>query len=165
MFMKKSFVSFIFLALSAAISSVAFADDLSGSGYSTKGVRAQGAAIKGQVIDIRQINIDASPMASNSGKAVGAIIGAAAGAGLAGKNNYAKVAAGALGGVLGGVLGSSVADNTANQAGIEVIVATEKGEAVVISQSVSDGANFNIGDNVWVVKSGGAIRAVRRNYM
>jgi outer membrane lipoprotein SlyB len=154
----------LLIAVLTALSAAGCATSgLSGSDYSTQGVRQAGSAIKGTVIDVRKINITASNTASNVGKGAGAVIGGAAGAGIAGKNNYAKVVAGTLGAVLGGVAGDKITDHVANQAGVEVIVATEKGGTVVLSQSTSDGANFNIGDNVWVVTSGGAVRAVRRN--
>ena len=138
------------------------AGDLSGSGYSQQGVRQQGTATKGEIIDVRKVNIDPSNTASNVGKTAGAVIGGAAGAGMAGDNTFAKIAAGTLGGLLGGVVGDTVTEKTANQGGVEVIVVTDKGEALVITQSASDGANFAIGDNVWVVKSGNSIRVTKR---
>jgi outer membrane lipoprotein SlyB len=162
--MKKNFLGLVFIAIVVGNSmSFAKAGDLSGSGYSTQGVRSAGSAVKGEVIDVRKINIDPSQTASVVGKTAGAVIGGAIGAGVVGNNNYAKVAAGTLGGLFGGVLGDTIADKTANQTGVEVIVATERGDAVVISQSASDGASFAIGDAVWVVRSGNAVRAVRRS--
>lgn len=138
------------------------AADLSSSGYGIQTVRTQGTAIKGEVIDIRKINIDPSNNASNVGKIAGAVIGGAAGAGVAGNNNFARIAVGALGGLVGGVAGDKITDKIANQSGVEVIVATEKGDALVVIQSVSDGSTFVIGDNVWVIKSGNSVRVTKR---
>lgn len=160
--MKKNLLVCVSIALSLGSISIANADDLSGSGYSQQGIRQSGTAVKGEVIDVRSINIDPSQTASTVGKTAGAIIGAATGAGVAGHNTYAQIAAGTLGGLFGGVVGDKAVDLLSNQRGTEVIVATDKGEAIVITQSASDGAVFTIGEAVWVVKSGNAVRAVRR---
>lgn len=153
----------LIFSLAVFLSMNCFADDLSSSGYATNGVRQQGTAIKGEVIDVHQINIDPSPTATVVGKSAGAIIGGALGAGLSGKNTYTKIAVGTLSGLLGGVIGDLTTDKVASQKGVEVIVATEKGEVVVITQSISDGNSLSLGDQVWVVRSGNAVRAIRRN--
>lgn len=159
--MKKFMIAMV-AVVGLMMSVVGFAQDISSSGYGYDNVRQSGSGVPGTVIEVRKVNIGPSQTAVMAGRISGAAIGGAVSAAATGNNTLLKIAATALGGVGGGIVGDKAADFFGSQEGLEIMVETN-GRVTVVTQSLSDGNQFYVGDNVWLINSGGSYRIVHRS--
>ncbi len=129
-------------------------DSLTGDTYS-RGEAGQAQSVsKGRITSIRPVKIE-------GGNSAGMLVGGLAG-GLLGSNigqGRASNTAGAVGGALvGGALGSHAQQSMGSRNGIEIMVRLDQGGSLAVVQQVSANEQFQVGDRVSVLSSGGRSR-------
>jgi outer membrane lipoprotein SlyB len=127
---------------------VSCASGLGGSTYSRDEVRKVQTVEKGEVIMIREVQIEGtkSPFGAIAGGVMGYALGSAIGGG-AGKT-IAK-AGGAVGGALAG---AAAEEGLTRQKGQEITVKLDSGEVVAIVQGIEKNDTFDEGDRVQVLR-------------
>lgn len=129
---------------------------LGSADYSSRSARGAGSVEACRVIQMRDVRISPEQGISK-GAGYGAILGGLAG-GVLDKNHYGGAA---LGGTLGGIVGQEVA--TATVPGEELIVLTDQGQRVIVSQSVDPAHQLEVGSPCWLVRDNEAVRVINRN--
>ena len=127
--------------------------DISRDENTRSGTLGEGRVQTGQIIHVRNVSIEPTHTAQNTGTSIGAIVGAFIGH-EAGKNNSLAVA---LGGVVGGVVGNITTDIVAHDTAQELIVQKSDGAVMVLTQAGSD---MREGDPVYIVESVGKKRVI-----
>lgn len=124
----------------------------SGSQYRRDAALQSGDVAEGTVIQVRKVVLQSTAYARNVGTAAGGAIGAAAGASL-GKGN-GKLVRAILGGVIGAGVGQATGEAISERVSGEIVLQIDNGKKMYIVQE--DGLQFQKGDRVIVLKSGGA---------
>lgn len=129
-------------------------DSLTGDTYSRNEARQTQSVSRGRITSIRPVKIE-------GGNQAGTLVGGLAG-GLLGSNiGHGRSAhtAGAVGGALvGGALGSHAEQAMSSRNGLEIIVRLDQGGSIAVVQEVSRREQWNVGDRVRVLNSGGRTR-------
>jgi outer membrane lipoprotein SlyB len=129
-------------------------DTLTGDTYSRNEARQAQTVSKGRITSIRPVKIE-------GGNQAGTLVGGLAG-GLLGSNighGRSSHTAGAVGGALvGGALGSHAEQAMTSRNGIEITVRLDQGGSIAVVQEVSPREQWNVGDRVRVLNSGGRTR-------
>lgn len=124
------------------------APKLGGSDYAMADVGANSTSLKGSIISMRVININASqPNQPGVGAGVGAVSGAVLGSTI-GKGKGSVVSA-VAGGLLGGVGGHFAEQALTSQEGFEYTVQLDNGEVKTIAQGAEP--RMSVGQRVIVV--------------
>ncbi len=122
------------------------APKLGGSDYSMADVGANSASLRGSIVALRVININASqPNQPGVGAAVGAASGAVIGNVVSNHGPFTTLA----GGLLGGVGGHFAEQALTSQEGIEYTVQLDNGEVSTIAQGAEP--RMSVGQRVIVV--------------
>lgn len=124
----------------------------SGGEYRRDAALQSGEVTEGTIIQVRKVILQSTTYARNVGTAAGGAIGAAAGASL-GKGN-GKLVRGILGGVIGAGVGMATGEALSERVSGEIVLQMDSGKKVYIVQE--DGMQFQKGERVLVLKSGGA---------
>ncbi len=124
------------------------ASSMSGSAYSRKEARRVQTVDKGEVIMVREVQIEGtkSPAGAIAGGVMGFVLGNTIGGG-SGKN--VARAAGAIGGALAG---SAIEEAATRQTGLEITVKLDSGEVIAIVQGKDEKETFEEGDLVQVLR-------------
>jgi outer membrane lipoprotein SlyB len=108
------------------------------------------------VLTTRAVVVDGSQ--SGIGAAAGSVVGGIAGSSVGGRREAAVV--GVLGAVVGGVIGNLTERATTREEAHEILVQLRNGDRRAIVQAKGS-ENFNPGDNVILVASGGKVRVMK----
>ena len=122
------------------------ARNISPDTYAVGTVGQVNRAVKGVIINARQVNISGSQsgIGATSGAAAGGVAGSAIGGGT-----RANII-GAIGGaVVGGIIGSAIEEWSTQQTGMEYVVETENGALITLVQGKEP--KLNAGDRVVVI--------------
>lgn len=95
---------------------------------------------------------------SGIGAAAGSVAGGVAGSGVGGRRE--AVVVGVLGAVIGGVIGNAVERSTTREDAIEILVQLKNGDRRSVVQAKA-AENFNPGDPVLLINTGGKVRVTR----
>lgn len=129
-------------------------DTMTGDTYSRNDARQTQSVSKGRITAIRPVKIEGNHTA---GTIIGGVAGGVLGSQLGGGSTAHT--AGAVGGALvGGAVGSHAQQAMENRNGIEITVRLDQGGSVAVVQEVSRNEQFNVGDRVRVLSSGGRSR-------
>ena len=129
-------------------------DSMTGNTFSRDETRQAQSVNKGRITDIRPVKIEGG---NTAGTIVGGLAGGALGSNLGGGRTANT--AGAIGGALvGGALGSHAQQAMQSRNGIEITVKLDEGRSVAVVQEVSPSEQFQVGDRVRVLSSGGRTR-------
>lgn len=129
-------------------------DTMTGDTYSRNEARQSQSVSKGRITSIRPVKIEGDHTA---GTIIGGVAGGLLGSTLGGGSTAHT--AGAVGGALvGGALGSHAEQAMGSRNGIEISVRLDHGGNVAVVQEVSRNEQFNVGDRVRVLSSGGRTR-------
>lgn len=127
---------------------------MTGETYSRGEARQAQAVAQGRITAIRYVKIEGNHTA---GTIIGGLAGGVLGSQLGGGSTAHT--AGAVGGALvGGAVGSHAQQAMENRQGIEITVRLDHGGSVAVVQQVSRNEQFNVGDRVRVLSSGGRSR-------
>jgi outer membrane lipoprotein SlyB len=113
---------------------------------------------QGTVIDVYVITIK-----GNTGVAqgVGAGIGGyAANRAAKDSSELTQVAATAAGAIVGSVVGNSVSDLALDKPGVNLVIQTDQGGTVAVSQQADSRVSFAPGDRVWLIGDNNTLRVV-----
>lgn len=122
------------------------APKLGGSDYSMADVGANSTSLRGSIVAMRTININASqPNQPGVGAAVGAVSGAVIGNVVSNHGPFTTL----VGGLLGGVGGHLAEQGLTSQEGIEYTVQLDSGEVHTIAQGAEP--RMSVGQRVIVV--------------
>ncbi len=108
----------------------------------------------GTVLTVRPVVVDGSQ--SGVGAAVGGVVGAIGGYGGSGVNREAQVL-GVLAGVAGAAAGNAIERMSTKEDALEILVQLKSGDRRAIVQAKGT-ENFNPGDPVIIVTTGGKVR-------
>jgi outer membrane lipoprotein SlyB len=129
-------------------------DSMTGDTYSRNETRQAQSVQKGRITSIRPVKIEGNHTA---GTIIGGVAGGVLGSQLGGGSRAHT--AGAVGGALvGGAVGSHAQQALENRNGIEITVRLDQGGSVAVVQEVSRNEQFQVGDRVRVLSSGGRSR-------
>jgi outer membrane lipoprotein SlyB len=112
--------------------------------------------VDGVVLSTRPVVVEGNQ--SGVGATAGGVIGGIAGSSVGGRREQAAV--GVIGAVAGAVLGNAVERFGTREEAIEVLVQLKNGERRSVVQAKA-GENFNPGDSVIIVNTGGKVRVTR----
>jgi len=108
------------------------------------------------VLSVRNVTVDGSQ--SGAGGATGAVIGGVAGSSRSSGKEQAVI--GVVGAVAGAVIGNAIERNATREDAVEILLQMKSGERRAIVQAKA-GENFNAGDAVVLVTTGGKTRVTR----
>lgn len=140
----------------------------SGNVYGLRSVQSASPVVRGYVLQARQVEVEATGSTRVAAPGIGALVGGAAGAALAGKRTSSRVILGLVGTILGGVGGQKVADAIGGPSAVEYIVQLEserqggQGRVVAVTQPVP-GPNVEAGAEVFLVNTNGTWRVLPVN--
>lgn len=143
-------------AIPATLAAVLLAGCASGLGsrdYERTEARRVYEVKMGVVESVRAVQLEGTK--SGVGTIGGAAVGGIAGSSVGGGKGSAIGAV--LGAVAGGVAGSAAEKAVTKQAGLEITVRLDNGRVIAITQA-DEGEQFNVGDRVRVLESGGEAR-------
>ena len=127
---------------------------MTGDTYSRNEARQAQSVSKGRITSIRPVKIEGDHTA---GTIIGGVAGGLLGSQLGGGSTAHT--AGAVGGALvGGAVGSHAEQAMGSRNGIEISVRLDQGGSVAVVQEVSRNEQFQVGDRVRVLTSGGRTR-------
>ena len=141
---------FVLILLSSLLAACASSN--SGSVYSRDEARKTQTVRMGVVESVRQVRIEGpkSPVGTVAGGAVGGIAGSSIGHGRG------SAVGAVLGAVAGGLAGAAAEEGITRKDGLEITVKLDSGGLIAIVQEADE--NFNPGDRVRLVESGGTTR-------
>lgn len=140
----------------------------SGNVYGLRSVQSASPVVRGYVLQTRQVEVEATGQTRVAAPGIGALVGGAAGAALAGKSTSSRVILGLVGTILGGVGGQKVADAIGGPSAIEYIVQLEparqgaQGRLVAVTQP-APGPSVDVGAEVFLVNTHGTWRVLPVN--
>ena len=121
----------LFLILPLMLLTVSCASDIGVSQYDTSGVGEVSRAVKGTVVNVRQVRVTSND--NNAGTLIGAAAGGVAGS-LIGGGDTAHIL-GAIGGAtLGGIAGDAAQSGLSAQTGYEYVIELDNGSMVTVTQ-------------------------------
>lgn len=129
-------------------------DSMTGDTYSRYEARQAQNVSTGRITALRPVKIEGG---NQAGTLVGGLAGGVLGSNLGGGRTANT--AGAIGGaLLGGVVGSNAQQAMGSRNGVEITVRLDQGGSMAVVQEVSRNEQFNVGDRVRVLSSGGRTR-------
>lgn len=129
-------------------------DSLTGDTYSRNEARQSQNVSTGRITAVRGVKIEGG---NQAGTLIGGLAGGVLGSQLGGGSTANT--AGAIGGaLLGGVVGSKAQQGMGSRNGVEITVRLDQGGSTAIVQEVSRNEQFQVGDRVRVLSSGGRTR-------
>ncbi|WP_416046967.1 hypothetical protein [Cupriavidus basilensis] len=159
--MIRTFSIAFFVALCALASGCA-TQQTSPNVYRTSEALRKGDIEMVTVVRVRQVTITGNDgmLSASSGLPgmIGAGLSALLGARTIGGGN-GRYLVGALSGAAGGFVSQQVAEHVSKRAGLEVIVRTDNGRQLAITQDADQ--QFNAGDRVYLVAAGNGYRLTR----
>ena len=111
------------------------------------------------VLTVRPVTVDGNQ--SGGGAVAGGVVGGIAGSSVGGRRE--SVAIGVLGAVAGAVIGNAIERNTTREDSLEILVQLRNGERRAVVQAKGS-ENFQPGDPVILVTTGGKVRVSRAPY-
>ena len=140
---------------------LAHAEDDTASATTHDTVRTVNRVLKGTIIQVSEVKIEAKKSTEGTGVVAGAAAGSliGSGGGYPGRGSLLGSLVGAvIGGVAGGIAGAAIG----SQEGQDLIIQTDDGNIINITQANDEKVGkFAEGDNVLVIYKGEAARVIR----
>ncbi len=135
-----------------------FTEDSRGANtYSRAETGRLSSVAEGIIISIKPVRLSGS---KGMGSGVGALLGAAAGAGAVGHHDSDRAAGAVIGGLLGAMAGSAIEENSTESTGFEFLVKLSTGQIKAFTQEGKQ--DLRVGDQVYVIHGGQTVRLTRK---